>query len=151
VKCLVDTSVMNALLYYTEHNFEPSPAGDITMSDKEIVGIADIHFGHVLDAMKAGGAKGQLMVVSHSDPDGLMMHLAGDSEASATFSVFEKLEEHMQAVADQEKARKAAAGKARQDAWLAWFQKYDKKVKFPDGWRQWDNWEEEITNQYRGW
>jgi hypothetical protein len=75
LRCLVDKSVPNAQVYYEKYLREPSPAGDITIATKDLLATGDMDLKLVLAEMKALCAKGEMLVVTHSNPKGLLMKL----------------------------------------------------------------------------
>ena len=91
MRCLVDKSVPNAQVYYEKYLREPSPAGDITIGTQDILATDDLDLKLLLEEMKKLGAKGELLVATHSNPKGLLMKLIKGGGASAEFGVMEKI------------------------------------------------------------
>jgi len=152
MQCIVDTTVHNAETYYKTYRFEPSPAGDITISagDAGITSTARIDLKLVLSKMKALGSDGELMVVTHSSTDGLMMPLVTGGKVSAQFSVMTKILEIIDAI----KARDAintlsAAGVPK--AWQAWFTKFEPGVKLETGFETNPDWKQYVVQKYGEW
>jgi hypothetical protein len=152
MQCIVDTTVRNADTYYKTYRFEPSPAGDITISagSGDITSTAKIDLKLVLTRMKALGSGGELMVVTHSSTDGLMMPLVTGGSVAAQFSVMLKILE----IIDGIKTRDAidtlpAAGVPK--AWQAWFAKFEPGVKLESGFETNPEWKQYVVQKYGEW
>jgi hypothetical protein len=151
MRCLVDKSVVNAESYYRTYAREPSPAGDITISPTDLTAVSDLDLKKVLTEMKALGAKGEMLVVTHSNPHGLKMPLVSGGNAAATeLKVMEILLKISSGIARREAIRSMPADK-KPKAWQAWFKDFDPGVKIEDGFETNQGWEAEIEKLYQNW
>jgi len=151
MRCLVDKTVVHAETYYRTYGAEPSPAGDISISPTDITVVADIDLKTVLKEMKSLGPKGELMVVTHSNPKGLKMPLvAGGGAAAAELTVMDKLVEISKAIADRESIRTLAPAN-KPKAWQEWFKKFDPGVQLDNGFDSDPKWETAVEGFYDAW
>lgn len=149
MQCIVDTSVHNALTYYSTYLFEPSLAGDVTITG----GITQAHpmdFKLVLTTMKSLGSSGELMVVTHSSPEGFMMPLVAGGKVSAQFKVMDKILEIIGGI-DAREAIKKLPAKDVPKAWQVWFRKYDPGIKLEDGYETNPDWQTYVEQSYGQW
>ena len=150
MRCLVDKSVPNAQVYYEKYLREPSPAGDITIGTQDILATDDLDLKLLLEEMKKLGAKGELLVATHSNPKGLLMKLIKGGGASAEFGVMEKILEASDGIRQRE-AIKSLSGKSKAKAWQEWFKKFDPGIKLEDGYEENDKWEQYVEQKYEEW
>jgi hypothetical protein len=151
MRCLIDKSVVNAEPYYRTYAREPSPAGDITISPTDLTAVSDLDLKTVLTEMKTLGAKGEMLVVTHSNPHGLKMPLVkGGNAAAAELKVMDILVKISSGIARREAIRSMPADK-KPKAWQAWFKDFDPGVKIEDGFETSPNWETEIEKLYQDW
>ena len=80
MKILIDATVHNAHKYYATYLSEPSLAGDITFTSADMSLLKDITLELLLDEMAKAGSSGELMIVTHSVPEGFKMNLSPDSK-----------------------------------------------------------------------
>jgi hypothetical protein len=150
--CIVDTTVRNADTYYKTYRFEPSPAGDITISPggAGITSTAKIDLKLILSKMKALGSGGELMVVTHSSTDGLMMPLVTGGNVAAQFSVMLKILEIMDGIKTRDAINTLpAAGVPK--AWQDWFAKFEPGVKLETGFETNPDWKRYVVQKYGEW
>jgi hypothetical protein len=151
MRCIVDKSVHNAEPYYRTYGREPSPAGDITISPTDLTAVSDLDLKTVLTEMKALGAKGEMLVVTHSNPHGLKMPLVkGGAAAAAEMKVMDILLKISEGIARREAIRSMSADK-KPKAWQAWFKDFDPGVKIEDGFETSPDWEASIEKLYQDW
>jgi hypothetical protein len=137
-------------VYYEKYLREPSPAGDITIGTQDILATDDLDLKLLLEEMKKLGAKGELLVATHSNPKGLLMKLIKGGGASAEFGVMEKILEASDGIRQRE-AIKPLSGKAKAKAWQEWFKKFDSGIKLEDGYETNDKWEEFVEQKFDEW
>jgi hypothetical protein len=152
LRCLVDKSVPNAQVYYEKYLREPSPAGDITIATKDLLATDDMDLKLVLAEMKALGAKGEMLVVTHSNPKGLLMKLMKGGGVSAEFGVMEKILEISDGIRRREAIRSVSGRSPKAKAWQEWYRKFDPGIRLEDGYEQAnDNWEQYVEQKYEEW
>lgn len=151
MRCLIDTTVINAESYYRTYGREPSPFGDISISPKDISASPDLDLKTILTEMKTLGATGELLVVTHSNPKGLKMPvLKGGNAAAAELKVLELIVGISKAIARREAIRTMAADK-RPKAWQDWFKDFDPGVKLESGFDNNAGWESAVEGFYDAW
>jgi len=148
MQCLIDKSVLNANIYYKKYLREPSPAGDITIGAQEINVVEGLDLQTVLSSMKTLGAKGEMLVVTHSNPKGLLMRLIKGGTVSAEFTVMEKILEIHKAIRSREAIDKAPK---KFKAWQDWFKKFESGVNLPDDAESNDKWPDFVQQKFDEW
>jgi hypothetical protein len=152
MRCLVDKSVDNAKVYYEKYLREPSPAGDITIATTELLATDDMDFKLVLSEMKKLGAKGEMLVVTHSNPKGLIMKLMKGGGVSAEFGVMEKILEISEGIRRREAIRSISGRSAKARAWQEWYRKFDPGIRLENGYEEANaDWEEYVEQRYDEW
>ena len=151
MRCLIDKSVQNADPYYRTYAREPSPAGDITMSPTDFKLVADMDLKAVLTEMKALGAKGELLVVTHSNPHGLKMPVvAGGNAAAAEMKIMNTLVQISSGISRREAIRSLSTDQ-KPKAWQNWFKDFDPDIKLDDGFEGNPGWEKTVEGFYTAW
>ncbi|MCC6535947.1 MAG: hypothetical protein IT162_00250 [Bryobacterales bacterium] len=151
MRCLIDKTVLHAGTYYKTYGEEPSPAGTIAIKQAEITVIDEIDFKTVLEEMKTLGAKGELMVVTHSNPKGLKMPLIKPTTtAAAETALLEKLVTISQGIARREAIGKLPE-KQQPKAWQTWFRDFDPDIKLEDGYETNPDWKSYVEGKYNEW
>jgi hypothetical protein len=151
MRCLIDTKVLHAQTFYQTYLWEPSPAGDITIGPKDILASDSLDLETVLNEMKALGPKGELLVVAHSNQDGLMMDLIDGGKASAGFGVMTKILEISAGIRER-KAIARLPSAQRPKAWLEWFKKFAKGYKLDAGFETGNpGWETTVEGWFDRW
>jgi len=151
MRCLIDKTVPNAESYYRTYGREPSPAGDISISPTDINVVTDLDLKTVLTEMKALGAKGELLVVTHSNPKGLKMPLvSGSNAAAAELKVMELIVGISSGIARREAIRTLPADQ-KPKAWQKWFRDFDSDIKLEDGFESTPGWESTVEGFYQAW
>jgi hypothetical protein len=101
--------------------------------------------------MKALGATGELLVVTHSNPKGLKMPLIqGGNAAAAEMKVMEVILRISSGVARRE-AIDSLPPNQKPKAWQSWFKEFDPGVKLDDGFDTSPGWETAVTGFYNAW
>jgi hypothetical protein len=151
MRCLVDKSVLNAEPYYRTYAREPSPAGDITISPTDITAVQDLDLKTVLTEMKTLGAKGEMLVVTHSNPHGLKMPvIKGGNAAAAEMKVMDTLVQISSGISRQEAIRSLPANQ-KPKAWQNWFKGFDSGIKLDNGFETNPDWEKTVEGFYDAW
>lgn len=151
MRCLIDKTVLHAGTYYRTYGEEPSPAGTISIKPTDITVIDEIDFKTVLTEIKTLGAKGELMVVTHSNPNGLKMPLIQPAAtAAAETALLQKLVEISTAIGRREAIDKLPA-KQQPKAWQNWFRDFDSGVKLDDGYETDPDWKSYVEGKYDEW
>lgn len=151
MRCLIDKSVQNADPYYRTYAREPSPAGDITMSPTDFKLVADMDLKTILTEMKALGAKGELLVVTHSNPHGLKMPVvAGGNAAAAEMKIMNTLV-HISSGISRREAIRSLSTDQKPKAWQNWFKDFDPDIKLDDGFEGNPGWEKTVEGFYTAW
>jgi hypothetical protein len=151
MRCLVDKTVLNAEVYFKTYGREPSPAGDITVSSSDLSALDDIDLKTVLTEMKTLGGKGELLVVTHSNPDGLKMPLvAGGKSAGAGLKVMGTILQISSGISQREAIR-SLSGNKKFKAWQSWFKTFDPGVKLDDSAETNPDWESFAESQFDSW
>lgn len=150
MRCLLDTSVPHAKKYYETYRWEPSPEGDISIGSSDLVA-GGVDLETLLTEMKNLGPKGELLVVTHSNQDGLMMKLMQGAKVSAGFSVMDKILAITNGMRER-KAITAMPASKRAKAWQGWFKKFDPGIKLDDGFEVGNNdWEQNVEQWFDQW
>jgi hypothetical protein len=151
MRCLVDKTVVNAEKYFKTYGREPSPAGTITISSAELTAVDDLDLKTVLTEMKTLGAKGELLVVTHSNPKGLKMPLVkGGKAAAAELKTMDLLVQICSGIARREAVR-PLSGNPKFKAWQSWFKAFDSGVKLVDADESNPDWESFAEGNYDAW
>lgn len=151
MRCVIDKTVVNAETYFKTYGREPSPAGVITVSAQELSAVDDLDLKTVLTEMKTLGAKGELLVVTHSNPKGLKMPLVkGGNAAAAELKVMEAIVGISSGIARREAIRSLPSAQ-KFKAWQAWFKTFDPGVKLDDSAETSPDWEDFAEKQYDAW
>ena len=150
MQVLIDTTVLNAEAYYRTYLREPSPAGDISITAREITAVQDMTLHAVLTAMKAQGKGGELLVVTHSGPSGFKMPLMAGAGASAIFSVMDMLLKISQGIARRAALKNVAAARLP-DEWAKWFKEFDPGVVLEPGYESNPDWRAYVEQKYDEW
>lgn len=152
MRCLVDKSVPNAQVYYEKYLREPSPAGDITIGPKDILATDDMDLKLLLTEMKTLGAKGEMLVATHSNPKGLLMKLIKGSGVSAEFDVMKKILEISEGIRRREAIKDLTGRPKKAKAWQEWYKKFDSGIQLEDGYEEVNkNWEQYVEQKYDEW
>jgi hypothetical protein len=152
LRCLVDKSVLNAHVYFKTYLREPSPAGTITIAPDDVIAIDDMDFERVLSEMADLGPKGELLVVTHSNPKGFLMPLKKGGRVSAELGVLEKLVNISAAIRERSAIDKASGRTAKAKAWQTWYRKHDPGIRLPDGYEEVnDDWQQYVEGKYDEW
>ena len=124
----------------------------MTLTAKSVVAVdkKDLSLERVLEEMKVAGAKGELLLATHSVPSGFKMRIAKGSQASAQLSVLEKILEIGRGV-QQRAAIKAMVESKRPAAWKDWFRKYEPGIKLEGDIKSIPGWENQVEQWYREW
>jgi hypothetical protein len=155
VRCLVDKKVPHALTYYKTYMQEPSPAGDISIGKNELSGFDAIDLKTVLSEMKKLGKDGEMLLVTHSDKDGLMMPLVRGGGASVKLSLLNIILQISEGIR-QRKAIAALPASTSNDqkaaAWLKWLNTFEDKIDVKAGFHVGnDDWEPTVKKWYTAW
>jgi hypothetical protein len=150
MRCLIDKTVLHASTYYKKYGKEPSPAGEISVALTDITVIDEIDLKTVLTEMKKLGAKGELLVVTHSNPKGLKMPLIVKGKVSAQMDVMDKIVEISTGISRRVAIDKLAMDK-RPKAWQQWFKDFDSGVVLEDGYESNSDWAKYVVDKYNEW
>jgi hypothetical protein len=150
MRCLIDKTVKHAEVYYKTYGKEPSPAGEIAIAVTDITALDEIDLKTVLTEMKKLGAKGEMVVVTHSNPQGLKMPLIKKGTVSAQIGVVDKIVEISTGI-----SRRAAIdgmpASGQPKAWQKWFKDFDAGIKLEDGYETNPDWKSYVVEMYEKW
>jgi hypothetical protein len=148
MRAIIDKSVPFAKTYYSTYLAEPSPAGDITLSPDSMTAVDHMSLEKLLTEMKDVGPGGEILVVTHSAPDGFLMALTPGAKSSLLFSVMDKILAIAEGIRRREAIRSLPAPQAA-DAWRKWYEDLEPGVK-PD-FTQDGAWQPFVEKKYDEW
>lgn len=146
MRTVIDESVNHAKTYYETYLHEPSPAGDFKIAVDEITSFKKLDFFTVLKAMEEVGAGGELLVVTHSGPDGFLMALKPGGKAALRFDVMDKIDAIAEAIRQREAIQ---AGDSK--AWRDWFLRHEPGVDLAADYATDPGWKDYVEREYGAW
>ena len=150
MQVIIDKSVLNAEKYYQTYPREPSPAGDITFTPKNISPVKELDLDFVLSEMKNLGSSGELMIVTHSDPKGFKMKIMKGGKASVKFTVMDIMLKTSEGISRRDAIKSMPSNKLPQ-AWKDWFKDFDPGIKLDKGFEKVNKWEKWVETKYNEW
>jgi len=150
MRALIDESVFHAKKYYETYLSEPSPAGDISLSSTGIASEPHLNLVRVLREMKDIGTQGELLVVTHSSPDGFLMKLQAGGQVSWLFEVMDKILQ----IAEGIRRHDTISGLPPQqvpEAWRRWFADFDPGIKLESGFETNPDWRAFVAKKFDEW
>jgi hypothetical protein len=150
MQVIIDKTVRDAEIYYGKYLREPSPAGDITISAKDILPVKDINLDFVLSEMKKLGTGGELMVVTHSDPKGFKMPIMKGGEVSVLFTIMDVMLKISEGISRRDAIKLMLPNKLAQ-AWKDWFKDFDPGIQLDKDFEEVDNWQQGVEQKYNEW
>src|SRR5262245_6558826 len=150
VRAIIDKSVPSALTYYSTYLAEPSPAGDITLTKDEMTTVDHLDLKKVLTEMKGLGSGGEMLVVTHSSPDGFLMKVWPEAGSSLLFSLMDRILETANGVRRREEIKSLPAARVS-EAWRRWFIDFDPGIKLDEDYATNPDWQPYVERQYDRW
>ena len=150
MRALIDESVFHAKKYYETYLFEPSPAGDFSLDPSGIASEKHLSLIRVLEEMKDVGSAGQLLVVTHSSPEGFLMKLKAGGEVSWRFDVMDKILKIAEGIRRHD-AISAVPAKDAPETWKKWFADFDPGIKLEPGFETNPDWHDFVEKKFDEW
>ena len=150
MRAIIDKSVPSALTYYSTYLAEPSPAGDMVLKKDDMATVDHLDMKRLLTEMKAIGAGGEILVVTHSSPTGFLMKLWPDAGSSLLFSLMDKILETAEGVRRREAIGSLPAARVP-EAWRKWFIDFDPGIKLEFDYATNPDWQTFVERQYDRW
>lgn len=150
MRALIDLTVPFANIYYSTYLTEPSPAGDITIASDGIATVDHMSLERLLTEMKDVGPKGELLVATHSGPEGFLMTLMLGGKASLKFSVMGKILQIAEGIRQHEALRSLAPAQ-RAAGWSKWVKEFDPLFKLEPGFETNPDWQKVFEDSFTSW
>jgi hypothetical protein len=150
MRALIDESVFHAKKYYETYLFEPSPAGDFSLSLREIASEKHLDLIRVLEEMKNVGSAGELLVVTHSSTTGFLMPLKAGGKVSWLFEVMDKILKVVEGIRRHD-AISAVLSKEAPEAWTKWFADFDPGIKLGPDFETNPDWHDFVEKKFDEW